>query len=113
MKEYDKKEYLLSWIDAVESPITYLYQQFSRMEKSKRKVAELELEDAKKEIFKELLKMYVEGDVIQLNEKDFDDFINFCNVDIGFIKNCTRYEFIMFIKKKYTDFMDLPVNFNR
>lgn len=113
MEHYDQKEYMLSGINAIQSPITFLYQKYSRLEKSRRKVAELELEDAKREVVKELLRMYVKGNVILLEEKDFDDFITYCNVDVEFLKNCTQYEFILFVKKKYSDFLNLPLKNKR
>lgn len=108
MKEFSKHDYVLSGINAVRSPITYFYQSYSRREKSRRKVAELEIEDAKRELIKELLRMYVKGNIIQLEEKEFDKFIDYCNVNIEFLKNSTQYEFIMFIKKKHEDYLRLP-----
>ncbi len=104
MKEFDQKDFMVSGFAALQSPLTFFYQKYNRMEKSKRRVAELLIEDKKREVLKELLKMYVHGKLIELDETEFDDFINYCNIDLEFLKNCSQYEFIVFIKKKYGDY---------
>jgi hypothetical protein len=98
---YRKEDYMLSGVDAVNSPITFLYQQFSKRERAKRHVAEMRNEDRKRELLKELLAKYVANDVIDLSDADFDDFIDYCNVSDEFMKYSTQYEFIIYIKRKY------------
>ena len=88
-------------MNALQSPITALYQEFSRRERSKRLVAELVNEDKKRAILQELLKKYVEYDIINLNPEAFDDFIEFCSVPDDVIKGLTQYEFLVYIKRKY------------
>lgn len=105
MKEFRKTDFMLSGLNAAQSPVTYFYQVFSRRENSKRKVAELQIEDAKREIIKELLLIYVNENIIRLDEREFDDFIDYCDVGTEFLKNCTQYEFIIFLKRKHLDFM--------
>jgi hypothetical protein len=112
LKEFNKSELMLSGISAFQSPITYFYQQYSRTEKSKRKVAELKLEEEKRGLLKELLQIYVEGKLIDLHESEFDKFIDFCNVNTEFLKSATQYEFIIFIKKKHADFTSTRQNKN-
>ena len=77
---YTRKDYVLSGVDAFSSPITFLYQSYSRRERSKRLVAQLENEDRKRELLKELLRKYVNGDIIKLSPDKFDEFIDYCNV---------------------------------
>lgn len=98
---YKKSDYMLSGVDAVSSPITFLYEQFSRRERAKRHVAEMRNDDLKRDLLKELLAKYVANEVINLNDNEFDDFIDYCNVSDEFMKNSTQYEFIMYIKRKY------------
>jgi len=98
---YRKEDYMLSGVDAISSPITFLYQQFSKRERAKRHVAEMRNEDRKRELLKELLAKYVANEVIALSNDDFDDFIDYCNVSDEFMKYSTQYEFIMYIKRKY------------
>ncbi len=98
---YDEEDYMLTGVDAVSSPITALYQAFSRREKNKRMVAEMRNNDRRRELLKELFRKYVDNDIIQLSNEDFDDFVDFCGVSDSFLKNSTQYDFIMYIKKKY------------
>jgi hypothetical protein len=103
---YSKKDYVISGIDAVQSPITFLYQQFSRRERSIRKVAELQNEDRKRELLKELFQKYVDYNIINLNNEQFDAFIDFCNVSEEFLKYTSQYDFIMYIKYKFNQFVN-------
>ena len=61
---YDEKEHRTSGIDALTSPITFLYEQFNRMERSKREVARLENEDRRRDLLKELLGKYVDYEIV-------------------------------------------------
>lgn len=98
---YDERDYQLSGIDALQSPITFLYQEFSKRERSKREVAYLRNEDRKRDLLKELLRKYVSYDIINLNSEAFDDFIDFCKVPDETIKGLSQYDFIQYMKKKY------------
>ncbi len=98
---YTKKDYMLSDLDALNSPITFLYQQFSRKERAKRELAELKNYDRRRALLKELLSRYVAADLMDLDTREFDDFIDFCNVSDEFMKNSSQYEFILYIRKKY------------
>lgn len=92
---------MVTGIDALQSPITALYQAFSRKERSKRWVAEQEYKDDQRRIVKELLRTYVANDIIDLSDDEFDEFIAFLNVDESFLKTATEMELITFIKDKY------------
>lgn len=98
---YNEKDYRTTGINAFESPITFLYQEFSRRERSKRQVAELRNEDRKRELLRELLQKYVEYDIINLSDDSFDDFIDFCAVPDEVIKGLSQYDFLIYVKKKY------------
>lgn len=98
---YRESDYRISTVSALQSPITFLYQEFSRRERSKRMVAQLENEDRKRALLKELLHKYVAYDIIRLHDDAFDDFIDFCNVPEEVLKGLTQYEFLLFVKKRY------------
>lgn len=98
---YKESDYRISTVDALQSPITFLYQEFSRRERSKRLVAQMRNEDRKRALLRELLQQYVEYDIINLSDDSFDDFIDFCAVPDEVIKGLTQYEFLLFVKKKY------------
>ncbi|OFY85536.1 MAG: hypothetical protein A3F72_10210 [Bacteroidetes bacterium RIFCSPLOWO2_12_FULL_35_15] len=115
LKEIDKDIYNLDStksyrrytdINAIESPITYLYERFSKFGKSKQKVAEWENEDLKRDILKDLFRLYIKHDIIDLNEEEFDAFIRYCNLSEEFIKNASQLELVMAIKGKFETFKD-------
>ena len=101
---YEQSDYRLEGVDAVSSPITALYQAFSRRERNIRMVAEMRNDDRRRALLKELFRKYVDNDIIQLNNEDFDDFVDFCDVSDSFLKNSTQYDFIMYVKKKFEVF---------
>lgn len=98
---YNESDYRTSGVDAFQSPITFLYQEFSRRERSKRQVAQMRNEDAKRELLRELLHKYVEYEIINLGDESFDDFIDFCAVPDDVIKGLSQYDFLIYVKKKY------------
>ncbi len=98
---YRESEYRVGTVDALQSPITFLYQEFSRRERSRREVARLENEDRKRALLKELLHKYVEYDIINLSDDGFDDFIDFCAVPDEVMVGLSQYEFLLYVKKKY------------
>ncbi len=104
---YEKKDYMLSGIDPVNSPITFLYQQFSKREQSKRKVIELENEDRRKALLRELFKKYVAYEIIELSEDEFDDFIDYINISDALLKNSSQYDFIVYVKARFNAYNKL------
>lgn len=107
---YDEREYLLDGVDAISSPITAVYMAFSRREQSKRLVAEMRNNDRRRALLKELFRKYVDYDIIQLNNDEFDRFIDFCRVSDEFLKGSTQYDFIMYVKKRFEVFRMLEGN---
>jgi hypothetical protein len=94
-------------VSALQSPITFLYQAFSKKEQNKRWIAEQEYKDDQRRIVQELLRLYVAFDIIDLTEAEFDAFITFLNIDEQFIKTASEMELILFIKDKYDHFRRL------
>ena len=105
---YDKRDYVLSGVDAFSSPITFLYQSFSKRERSIRLVAEMVNEDRKRALLKDLFKKYVDYDIIQLEDQDFEDFIDFCNVSDYFLKNSSQYDFLVYVTRRFSEYQDSP-----
>jgi len=91
-------------VDIFQSPITALYQTFSKKEQNKRWIAEQEYHDDQRRIVKELLRNYVAYDIIDLTEEQFDQFISFLNINEDFLKTATEMELITFIQDKYEHF---------
>jgi hypothetical protein len=94
-------------VSALQSPITFLYQAFSKKEQNKRWIAEQEYKDDQRRIVQELLRLYVAFDIIELSDTEFDAFITFLNIDEQFIKTASEMELILFIKDKYDHYRRL------
>lgn len=105
---YEEKEMRTSGIDALTSPITYLYEQFNRMERSKREVARLENEDRRRELLKELMVKYVDYDIVSLDPQEFDAFVEFVDPGEAVLKALTQYEFILWTRERFTAFKARP-----
>ncbi|HRE74614.1 MAG TPA: hypothetical protein PK637_16415 [Flavobacteriales bacterium] len=88
----------------IASPITALYEAFSKVEQEKRKASKLEYEDRKRELLKELLAKYVKGDIITLSESEFDDFIAFADPDMEFLQRASQYDLIMYFKTRFMEY---------
>lgn len=99
-----RKTISVQGIDAIQSPITYLYERFSKFGKSKQKVAAWENEDIKRDLLKELFRLYIQYDIIDLNDAEFDAFIKYLNFSDDFIRNATQLELVLAIKGKYENF---------
>jgi hypothetical protein len=89
---------------ALESPITYLYMQFSREGKAIRKISELRAEDAKQELLRDLFTRYMLAHIIDLDESDMDDFISFSGLKQTYNLFDTEYELVAYVKNRYADY---------
>lgn len=87
-------------VNVLQSPITALYERFSKKAQSKQMVAEMEHQDNINSILKELLRVYVSYDVVYLEEEQFEAFVYFLNIDEHFLKTASDYELITYIKDK-------------
>jgi hypothetical protein len=94
-------------VNVLQSPITALYMQFSKREKTKRLIADMEYDDQKREIVKEILRVYVHNDIIALEDEEFNAFITFLNLNDNFLKTATDYELIVYIKYKFEHFQKI------
>ena len=99
-----KNNYSIEGLNSFESPITFLYERFSKFGRSKQKVAEWENEDLKRDILKDLFRLYIKYEIIDLDDKEFDAFIKYLNLSDEFIQNSSQFELVMAIKGKYESF---------
>jgi len=95
---------LVSGINVLESPITALYQAFSKKEQNKRWIAEQVYKDNQRKVVQELLRLYVAYEIIDLQESEFDAFLLFLNLDPDFLKTASEMELITYIKDKFDHF---------
>jgi hypothetical protein len=90
--------------DAVNSPITYLYERFSREGKSRALVARLENEDKKREVLTGLLHLYVMVGLIDLKQEEFEQFITYLNIPDEMLKTYTDYQLAVYIKGRFLQY---------
>jgi hypothetical protein len=95
---------LVSGVNILESPITALYQAFSKKEQNKRWIAEQVYKDNQRKVVQELLRLYVAYEIIDLKESEFDEFLLFLNLDPDFLKTASEMELITYIKDKFEHF---------
>jgi hypothetical protein len=98
---YDKKDYRLNGVSAWQSPITALYQEFSRKERSKRKVAEMMNDDRRRELMREVLANYSRAGLIDLRYNEYNAFIDYLGLNDFLLQAFTQYELAMYIKVRY------------
>lgn len=101
---------MVTGIDALQSPITALYQTFSKREKTKRWIAEQEYKDDQVRVLKELLRTYVAYDIIELSDEELEEFVYFLNMDDSFLKTSSELELITFIQDKFIHYSALKKN---
>lgn len=97
-------------IEVMQSPITALYQAFSKKERAKQWIAKMEYKDDQRKVIKELLRLYTSYDVLALDEDDFDHFIDFLNINENFLKTASEMELVTFIKDKYEHYRRMRLN---
>jgi hypothetical protein len=89
---------------SIMNPISLLYERFSKLEKSKREVARLTDEQQKRDILKDIFHLYIKNDIMNLDDTQFDAFIDYLNFSDNFVKNSTDYELLTAIKYKYDQY---------
>ena len=88
----------------MQSPITALWEIFSKTEKDKRKVAVLMNDEQRRNMQHELLKLCIKSDLIDLSFADMDAFIDFCGFTDEYLQQCSFYELLNNIKQHYIYF---------
>ena len=91
--------------DALNSPITYLYERFSQEGRSKALVAQLENQDRTNAVLKDLFRTYNRAGVMTLPESEFDSFILYLNMPEAYLKSASDYDLAVTIKQRYDQFM--------
>ncbi len=103
---YTPKDYRLTGVNAWQSPLTALYQEFSRKERSKRKVAELMNADRRRELMREVLANYTRSGLIALPYNEYDAFIDYLGLSDFFLRTFSQYELAYYIKQRYLEYDD-------
>jgi hypothetical protein len=98
---YDESDYTLQGINAVESPITFLYMEFNRVQRIKRHNAERINNEKRRDLLRQLLVNYVSHDIFYLDNREFDDFIDFAQIPEEYMKQASQYDFCILVKRRF------------
>jgi len=88
----------------ITSPISALYEMFSGQAQQREKLKGQIKEADRRKIFKELLNYYNANGLIDLPEKNYEEFIDFCNLPIEFLKYNSDYEITKTIIAQYNKY---------
>lgn len=91
-------------VNAVESPITYLWTQFSKTGKAQRKIAELRAQDAQMDLLRDLFTRYMVAQIISTDENELDDFIRFSGLMNNYNTFDSEYELVSHVKQRWADY---------
>lgn len=104
LKPFNENDFKLHGAAAFQSPITYLYQSWSRKEQSKRKVEEFRYRDRKNQLLKELFLHYAATGAIPIKVDEIDSFIEFSRVPDDYLQTAGQYELVIYFQEKYKTF---------
>lgn len=101
---YNKKDYRLTGVAAWQSPLTAMYEEFSRKEQSRRKVAEMMNNDRRRELMREVLANYSRSGLIKMQYNEYNAFIDYLGLSEFLMKSLSQYEMAVYIKEKYMSY---------
>lgn len=105
---YKEEDFRVSGVNALQSPITFLYESLAREARSRREVERLENDDRRRALLQELFVKYVDYQIVDLETNEFEAFARFCDPGDALLKSWTQYEFIQYVKQRYQLFRMLP-----
>ena len=103
---YNKRDHKLTDVDAWESPITALYQAFSKKEQSKRALAQMINNDNRRAVLRDLLYLYNLTELIRMQESEYNDFIEYLNLNDQQMQSMSDYDLALFIRDRYLIYMN-------
>lgn len=86
------------------NPLSYLYELLSKHEKEKRVASQLETEEAKRIVLKDLFRLYNNYNIIDLDEDEYDRFITYLNMPYSFLQQTSDYDLAVSIKRMFAGY---------
>jgi hypothetical protein len=99
------ENYLKSAGFALNSPVSFMYYNFSKREKNKRLYYQLVQNDKLKEMMNQRFNDTVMMKITGLSLEELDPFKDFCNFQPGVILGLTDYQYYMLVRRKYTEYV--------
>lgn len=104
---YNEDDFKMQGINAIESPITALYMEYNRLERVKRHNAERINNEMRRRLLKQLLTNYVAHDIFFLDDREFDDFIDFAQIPEDYMKKASQYDFCVMVKRRFEVYREM------
>jgi len=86
------------------NPLSYLYELLNKHEKEKRVASQLETEEAKRIVLKNLFRLYNNYSIIDLDEDEYDRFITYLNMPYSFLQQTSDYDLAVSIKRMFAGY---------
>ncbi len=96
--------YIKSFWFAINSPISFLYYNFSKVERSRRKAYELRYEKDQYAVIDSKINRHKIQYWTGLKENDLDNFILYCDFSFNYLLSVDEYDLILKVKEKLQDF---------
>lgn len=94
------RAYAKEGMDAFQSPITALYGRYSDKANSKALLQAYKFEQQKNKLIKELLDIYNKQKIIDIPSTSYREFIEYLNMDWGYLVTVSDYDLAVYIKQK-------------
>ena len=104
-QEYNRRDYTLHGVNALTSPITALYDEFSKHSKEERGYGQLEDASSRHAVLKALVERYIDDGILKVKEEDIDLFIDFANVPSQLVYNGNEYDLLNYLKNVQVAFL--------
>lgn len=88
------------------SPLTFLYERYSKKYKQYRKIEALEQEKQQRRLREGRFTREFVMSITDIEEDEVDDFMKKCRFSNEFLENANDYDFILAVKKKYLYYSD-------
>jgi len=90
--------------EAIESPFSYLWEQFSKQEKDKRLVVQLQNRDQFNKVMYELLDISNKNGLIHLDKMEYISFIQYCGFTSDYLQHASQYSVFNTIKQRFDSY---------
>lgn len=95
-----ERAYAMERPSSIQSPISAIYEQYSKKSQSKQLLQDYEFELAKNKLVKQLLDIYNKQGIIDIPQSDYKAFVDHLNLDWEFLVVASDYDLAVYIKQK-------------
>ncbi len=92
------------------SPITAIYERFSKEGKEKRKLMKVQADQEIDDAIKSKASIEFISSVLKISEQESWAFINWCKFTTEFVNSLTQYDFVNLVRHKFSQYKQLQQN---